>query len=350
MNLSATYSLNGAAPVPATVVMLKDRLQINLLDEGDVPRSFYWYYEQVAQRKENPFSFTYLDYPPQVLHLASAEAAAQLKERAQGSRNRIFTRRRATFFKVTGGIVAMLLFLFFILVPWIAQTLAGRFPVSYEKRIGEQMYRSLEGSFDVDTARTNHINDFFRSLNVPSHYDIRITVVKNNESNAFAMPGGHIVVYSRLLEGLNSYPELAALLLHEYAHVQNRHSLKSLFRSLSYSIFLSLILGDASAVGGVLINNASNLEHLSYSRSLEKEADETGAALMAERRIDCDGFTRLFRFLQKETRTEVSEWISSHPDMNKRISHIRQYKACRQQTATQHEPLHQIFSMLKNPS
>src|SRR5688500_12698502 len=113
MNLSATYSLNGAAPVPATVAMLKDRLQINLLDEGGVPRSFYWYYEQVAQRKENPFSFTYLDYPPQVLNLASAEAATQLKERAQGSRSRIFTRRRATFFKVTGGIVFMLLFLFF---------------------------------------------------------------------------------------------------------------------------------------------------------------------------------------------------------------------------------------------
>ena len=212
------------------------------------------------------------------------------------------------------------------------------------------MFRSIEARFEVDAARTAYINDFFSSLDVPSDYAIRITVVDNNESNAFAMPGGHIVVYSKLLDGLNSYPELAALLLHEYAHVQNRHSLKSMFRSLSYSILLALVVGDLSAVGGVLINNASNLENLSYSRSLEKEADENAASLMAARRIDCDGFIRLFQFLQRENKNEVSEWISSHPDLNKRMRNIREHKGCSQQTTSQHELLQVLFAKLKNPS
>jgi beta-barrel assembly-enhancing protease len=350
MNLSATYSLNGAPAQPAHLLFLKDRLQINLLEEGGRQLSFYWYYEQVAQQPGHPSTFTYLDYPPQVLQLASSDAAAELQQRVHGSRRNLFTRRRSTFFKVAAGVTLALLFAFFILVPWIAQALTGRFPVSYEKRIGDEMFRSLEGRFEVDAARTSYINDFFASLNVPSRYNIRITVVKNNETNAFAMPGGHIVVYSQLIDGLNSYPELAALLLHEYAHVQNRHSLKSLFRSLSYSILLALVAGNASAVAGVLVDNASNLENLSYSRSLEKEADEKAAALMAERSIDCNGFVRLFQFLQRENKNEVAEWISSHPDLNKRIRNIREHKNCRQQTAGEHELLHVLFAKLKIPS
>lgn len=350
MSLSATYSLNGANPQPATLQFLKDRLQINLLDADEQPLSFYWYYEQVAQQPGLPFTFTYLDYPPQVLTLASPEAAAQLEQSIRTARRSVFTRRRSAFFKVAAGVALVLLFAFFILVPWIAQALAGRFPRSYEKRIGEEMFRSIEARFEVDAARTAYINDFFSSLDVPSDYAIRITVVDNNESNAFAMPGGHIVVYSKLLDGLNSYPELAALLLHEYAHVQNRHSLKSMFRSLSYSILLALVVGDLSAVGGVLINNASNLENLSYSRSLEKEADENAASLMAARRIDCDGFIRLFQFLQRENKNEVSEWISSHPDLNKRMRNIREHKGCSQQTTSQHELLQVLFAKLKNPS
>lgn len=350
MNLSATYSLNGAAPQPADLLFLKDRLQINLTDEAGKQLSFYWYYEQVAQQPGDPATFSYLDYPPQVLQLASADAAAELLEKTRSSRKKIFTRRRSTFFKVAAGVTLGLLFAFFILVPWIAQALAGRFPRSYEKRIGEEMFRSLESRFEVDATRTVYINDFFSSLKVPSDYQIRITVVKTNESNAFAMPGGHIVVYSKLLDGLGSYPELAALLLHEYAHVQNRHSLKSMFRSLSYSILLALVIGDISAVGGVLINNASNLEHLSYSRSLEKEADENAAGLMAERGIDCNGFVRLFKFLQSENSVEVSEWISSHPDLIKRIRNIRENEDCNRQTSAQHELLDVLFSKLKNPS
>ena len=350
MNLSATYSLNGADPQPATVELAKDRLLIHLLLLGGESRSFYWYYEQIAQQQDLPFSFTYLDYPPQVLQLASAEAADELSNRIRDARNRVFTRRRSTFFKVAASVTLGLLFVFFIAVPWIAQALAGRFPRSYEKQIGEEMFRSYEARFEVDAARTAYINDFFASLKVPSDYDIRIMVVTNNESNAFAMPGGHIVVYSKLLDGLSTYPELAALLLHEYAHVQNRHSLKSMFRSLSYSILLALVVGDVSAVAGVLINNAGNLENLSYSRILEKEADEKAAALMAERRIDCGGFVRLFQFLQKENSIEMSEWISSHPDLKKRIRNIRAHKDCNQQTSEEHELLQVLFTKMRSPS
>src|SRR5688500_18901779 len=100
MNLSATYSLNGAAAQPAQLLFLKDRLQINLLDEDGKDLSFYWYYEQMAHQPGQPGRFTYLDYPPQVLELASTEAAAQLLALTNTSRKRLFTRRRSTFFKV----------------------------------------------------------------------------------------------------------------------------------------------------------------------------------------------------------------------------------------------------------
>jgi predicted Zn-dependent protease len=83
------------------------------------------------------------------------------------------------------------------------------------------------------------------------------------------------------------------------------------------------MLGDATAVGGVIINNADDLKSLSYSRALEKEADDNGARLLADRKIDCGGYLKLFQVLKKETQgAQPHEWINSHPNLDKRIQNI----------------------------
>ena len=128
MSLSATYSLNGANPQPATLQFLKDRLQINLLDADEQPLSFYWYYEQVAQQPGLPFTFTYLDYPPQVLTLASPEAAAQLEQSIRTARRSVFTRRRSAFFKVAAGVALVLLFAFLSSCPGSHRPWPAGFP------------------------------------------------------------------------------------------------------------------------------------------------------------------------------------------------------------------------------
>jgi predicted Zn-dependent protease len=232
-------------------------------------------------------------------------------------------------------------------LPWIAGLIAGTIPVSYEKEMGSQLYATIKKTYTVDEKRTAYINAFFDEMKVPSAYNIQITVIKNEVANAYAMPGGYIVVHDQLLQGITTYPELAALLSHEFIHIENRHSMRALFGSLSNYLFLSLILGDIGTITAVLVSHTHHLKNLSYSRGLEKEADEQGLKILAERNIDCNGFVRLFGVLQKEVGEEPAEWVSSHPNLKKRIRNIQQNKTCRQMQASNNETLQQLFLQIK---
>jgi predicted Zn-dependent protease len=255
------------------------------------------------------------------------------------------------------GIVKVLTIFFVVLfaayiwlVPFLAERLAKRVPASYEESLGNGIYNTLKTGFAVDEKKTAYANSFFNELKIPTKYNIRITVVNENTANAFAIPGGNIIVYDRIIAGMNSYEDLAALLSHEFTHIENRHTTRSLFRQLGSAVFLSVILGDLGSIANILIRHAGNLKSLDYSRKLEKEADLNGLQILSERRIDCNGFVRLFELLKKETEktgTSPAEWISSHPDLDKRIEYIKQNTLFNRNGIEVNETLKTLFLKIK---
>lgn len=341
---AATYYYNGQG-ASATATLLKHKLSIQVPREGGLSEVF-WYYDQVMKGEEG--QFLYPGHAQQALYIPSASFAEALTERMVQQAGSVRRHRGSTLLKLLLALLVLGALFYFVAVPRIASALAGRVSLDYEKELGEGMYRSMRGSFTVDEQRTVLINDFFRQLNVPSKYNVQITVVKGDIANAFAIPGGRIVVYDKLLNGITSYPQLAALLAHEYVHVQNRHTLRSLFRQLSSRLILSLFLGNLDVVGAVLIQNTDQLKDLSYSRSLETEADEEGAALLAKRGVDCKGFVELFQLLQKETGgAEMPEFINSHPNLDKRIENVRKLAACKGQQPQNDNILRGLFLQIK---
>lgn len=84
------------------------------------------------------------------------------------------------------------------------------------------------------------------------------------------LPGGNIIVYDKILAGMDNYDQLAALLSNEFTHVQNKHTTKSLFRQMGNSVLLNVIVGNTNAISKTIISNAGNLKSLSYSHSLKK--------------------------------------------------------------------------------
>lgn len=343
--MNATYYCNGIE-YPANIRLDKNRLSISVRgDQGT--NELFWQYEKIKPR-DIPRSFTYDDYPPQSLEILAPELATELSERVAARMKGARSRRRAPFVRLAAAAVLVFVLLYVAVVPWIAGLLASRFPASYEQQLGDQLYASLKNDFRVDEPATRQINQFFKALNIPSKYGVHITVAKGDVVNAFALPGGHIVVYDKLLNGINSYEELAALLSHEFVHVEERHTVRTLFRQMSSALFLSLLVGDLGGVTAIVLSNANELKNLSYSRSLESEADTEGARLLAERGISCDGFIRLFQLLdQQSTGQQPSEWLSSHPDLKKRIQQVRQSKACAGASTQSNEELRRIFLQLK---
>lgn len=331
---NADYYTEGKERLPATLYLEKKALRIRLQSaEGE--RDLFWYYDKIMRTgflKDGKAVVKYFGFPVQIIETDPLHFLPELDQRLrQLDRSwlrKAFGSNAALLIKIGLGLVAILSLVYFLLIPFLADRMARRLPVSYEIRLGNAMYSALQTGFDTDDERSMLLTDFFSAMNIETEYPVEITVVRSSTANAFAVPGGHIVVYDELLDGMDDYSQLAALIAHEYTHVSNRHSTRSVFRQLGSSMFLSIITGNAGSIAGAAVSQADNLRSLGYSRKLEKEADLDGLHLLQERKLDGEGFIGLFELLKKESEKPgtypVNEWISSHPDLQKRIDYIRE--------------------------
>jgi len=244
--------------------------------------------------------------------------------------------------------IALILLSYFFFIPATAEFIATKFPPSYETELGEKLYEQLSEDFDVDEEKTIAANEFFEALHINSNYPIKITVVNSPIKNAFALPGGHIVVYDEILQSMNSEDEFAALLCHEYSHVALKHTTRSLFRSLGTYMVLSLVLTDVNGIVGVLVENAHNIKSLGYTRSLEEEADNYGLKIMLDRGIDPKGMVNLFKHLKEpqENAVDIPEFLSTHPLLDERIKYIEKKYKNKPVSAKKNEELSEIWKRL----
>jgi predicted Zn-dependent protease len=100
-------------------------------------------------------------------------------------------------------------------------------------------------------------------------------------------------------------------------------------------------------MAGTITGQANQLQTLSYSRSLEKEADLKGSSILMSRKLDINGFDSLFKHLEEAIPqgANLPEMISSHPEIQNRIAYIRE--AAKGNTVVFHPELSTIFDKIK---
>lgn len=215
---------------------------------------------------------------------------------------------------LVAGIIGLLIGIYFVLIAVISSV--GMYLVSVEKEqeLGEMIYSSMVQEADEDVAASSALTAFADELSLSQNYNLKFTVVNDTLVNAFAIPGGHIVVYKGILNGMKDADELVALLSHEASHVNERHSLRSMLRAMSGSLILSMVFGDMGSIGGALVSQADQLRNLSYSRSLEEQADEEGMELMIKNKIDPKGMVKLMdQLAQLDASNRIPGFLSTHP-------------------------------------
>jgi len=238
--------------------------------------------------------------------------------------NRVLGKIGVKLALIAGIVLLLLLGTYLWLVPYLGERMANNFSKETEISMGEQMYQSVKLQYRIDSQKTAILNDFYKQLHYDIGYPVSITVVESNEVNAFAIPGGHIVVYDAILDQMKTPEELAALLGHEASHIALRHSLRNIFRSMARQLFISILVGNHSNVATAVINNADALKGLQYSRALETEADDNGLQLMEKNNINPQGMMRLMQMLQKESGSggEPAAFLSTHPVFKDRVQNI----------------------------
>lgn len=220
-------------------------------------------------------------------------------------------------------LIGVVLLIYFFIIPWTGDLAARFFPQKYEEQLGALLYKSIIREYAIDSSKTALLNELVREVDFRTPYDLNIIVVDYDVKNAFAMPGGHIVVFSGIIDDMRGYPELAGLLAHEVSHVNKRHTLRALFRSLSSYIFISVLLNDINGLTTVVLENANSIKSLSFSRSLEQEADKEGLQILFHNNIDPNGMIDLFKNLMQDGDIpEEMEFLSTHPVTEKRLHYI----------------------------
>ena len=226
---------------------------------------------------------------------------------------------------ITAALLALVVFIYFVILPFAAEGLASFVPHAYEQKMGYYMKDNFLYDLEIDYELTDAVNEFSSEINYDLDIDPEIIVVDHQLVNAFALPGGHIVIFEGILSKMDNDNQLAALLCHEVAHVKYKHSLKSIFKNLGGYLFISWLFSDLNAVTAIIVENAHILHTLSYSRNLEHEADEKALEMLESNNISQQGMVELFQLLKNEAivNTEDLNFLSTHPLTADRIRYSK---------------------------
>jgi len=221
----------------------------------------------------------------------------------------------------------------FVGMPMASGPLARATPLTYESQMGESYNAQISVIFprcageegqDVLQRLADRL-----SAQSGSPFPIQARVVRAPMINAFALPGGHILITGDLIDAAESPDEVAGVLAHEIAHVERRHVMQSVWRSLGAGMLLDLVVGGGTGAGQQAVLLAGQASELSFGRQAEAEADEIGRVLLHRQGLSSRGMGDFFvRMAEEEIDApdqvdEVSEWWMTHPNTERRIAAAR---------------------------
>lgn len=180
-----------------------------------------------------------------------------------------------------------------------------------EVSIGKEMDAEVRRTDTLldDVQWQTYINELGqRIVAVSDRRDLQFqfAVIKSDQINAFAAPGGYVYFYSGLIREMDGESELAAVMAHEISHVVARHSVKQLQSVMGISVLMQLALGESSETTRALAGTAVGIAMGGYSRSMEIEADQYGTVYMKSAGWNPQGMVAMFRKLEE---------ISGHHEM-----------------------------------
>ncbi len=268
---------------------------------------------------------------PARLQVAAGDWLAESGAPAAGAAKPLLSRGEV---RLVGGLVlaasAVLAFVF-VGMPAASGPLARATPPNLESQIGRNFESQVGLAFKPCEGQAGQqaLAALGRKLGDASEspFPIRVRAVRAPFANAFALPGGTVLVTGELIEMAQTPDELAAVVAHEVAHVEKRHVMQAVWRSLGLGIVLDAVVGGGTGAGQQAVLLAGSVTDLRYSRAAESEADVRGMELLHARGLSSKGMAPFFERLASKGESAdaaaVKELISSHPDSRRRAKESR---------------------------
>jgi predicted Zn-dependent protease len=204
-----------------------------------------------------------------------------------------------------------------------------------ERAAGEEFLASVRMQLELlqDDFANDYINDLgqyiTRALETKA-FPFQFYVVRDNNLNAFAGPGGHIFFYTGLIDMMDDVDELAAVMAHEIGHVSARHLSNRIEqnKTMAMAVLAGMLAGAlmGGKAGGAIATGtmaAGIQKQLSYSREDERQADNLGFKYMEESRFGPSGMVTVLKKLEKASpggTDAIPPYLLTHPAGPERVS------------------------------
>ncbi|MEM7470339.1 MAG: M48 family metallopeptidase [Pseudomonadota bacterium] len=142
--------------------------------------------------------------------------------------------------------------------------------------------------------------------------------------NAFALPGGSVLMTDQFVEMFPGDHVIAGVLGHEIGHVVESHGLQQTYRALGIYVLIGFLAGDTGPLLDEVLLEGNLLLSLRFSRAHEREADEFGVQLANSAGYDPAGLLGFFDMVSSMG-AEPAEWLSTHPNSEERMQQIESY-------------------------
>ena len=214
-------------------------------------------------------------------------------------------------------------------VPVAAKYAAMATPPSIEKDLGKQTLYVLDtdklGYFkptalpiNKQTAIQDALAAMCKKIQTCPDYQLNFRKSPTIGANAFALPGGYVVITDELVALADNDDEITAVLAHELGHVKERHAMRQALQGTVAGLIIIAITGDVSSIAAGL---PALIINMSYTRELETEADQYALKSLKTACIPTKSFSTILSKLQSShgDGLNLPEMISSHPDTKARV-------------------------------
>jgi len=238
-----------------------------------------------------------------------------------------------SFLILTAGTISIIIAIVLIL-GFSADYLVKYIPIEYEQDLFSQDGIYLMPFVSDESEEGAAVKEYLQILVDDLHlkageeyaaHQFQVVLVDELGANAFAVPGGHIVITRGLFSSVKSENGLSMILAHEMAHHYERHPLRSMGRGLVVSIFLLTIFGvDGSSFLQSFLGGTASITNLAFSRQQETDSDEFAIVLLNQHYGHSSGAAEFFQFIKNEEESlgEIPNFLSTHPSTENRIDYL----------------------------
>lgn len=219
-------------------------------------------------------------------------------------------------------------------LPWAAAEGARRMPAAVGRTLTVHALKVLDGGFllpsKVPEERRKALSAKFNQLRTPEDGAARSSLLFRNSpslgSNAFTLPDGTIILLDGLVTSIKDDRQIMAVLSHELGHARGHHSLQLLLESSAVGAFWTFYAGDISSL---LAAAPAAIVQAKYSQSLERAADDYGAALLVRNQMSPTLLADALETIAKshEDASASVGYLSSHPPTTERLRRLRELAA-----------------------